>query len=43
MEYTLEERVRRFLALAEAAAAEGRHRHARLFRQMAMELSVPGD
>jgi rubrerythrin len=41
MEYSLEERIHRYLRLAEVAAAEGRHRHARLFRQMALELSAP--
>lgn len=43
MEFSLEERIERLLRLAETARAEGRARHARIFRQMASDLAaLPG-
>lgn len=39
MGYTLEERIQRFLELAEAAASDGRLRQAKLFRRMALDLT----
>lgn len=41
MEFTHEERARRYLRLADRAAAHGRLRHARIFRQLAEELAAP--
>ncbi len=41
MQYTLEERIQRFLKLAEAAASDGRVRQAKLFRRMALDLTPP--
>ncbi|GEM_PF-3662861 len=43
MSFSIEERVRRYLRLAERADAAGRRRHARIFRRMAMDLSSPTD
>jgi hypothetical protein len=40
-EFTTEERARRYLRLAQAAAAQGRERHARVFRQLAADLDAP--
>jgi hypothetical protein len=41
MEFTLEERIRRLLQLADSAAAQGRIRQAWIFRQMARDLAAP--
>ncbi len=43
MPFSIEERIRRYLRLAERAEASGRRRHARIFRRMAMDLSNPTD
>lgn len=41
MEFTLDERIRRLLQLAETAAENGRNRQAWIFRQMARDLAAP--
>lgn len=41
MEFSHHERARRYLRLAERAAAQGRLRHERIFRQLAKELTTP--